>query len=328
MISGNKAIICIFVCLLFIPFLIGCAEQSPASIAQQNREGEIDNPQEQTGAERITPAPAPTVRPREEAATNQKEYISEQPPESAEPLNETEELRDDEVNKTETEEPAAYGLLPRGEMQPMSYFDDAVFVGDSNTFTLKKYVDKKRQEDSNYLGKAKILTAVGYSLQFSLAPLDQEDAVHPEYGGRKWHVENFVACYGFKKVFICLGTNDIAKGVDKAVENYAELISRIREKSPDAEIYIQSIPPMSRRGQKKKLNNANIDKFNKKMLEWSAENQCYFLDVASIFKNNSGHLASRYSMDNYVHLSKRAVEPWIDYLRSHTKQQISGAGNH
>ena len=48
-----------------------------------------------------------------------------------------------------TVDPAA-GAVPESAKQPMSYFDDTVFLGDSVSLKLKNYVTQQRKSDSSF----------------------------------------------------------------------------------------------------------------------------------------------------------------------------------
>lgn len=213
-----------------------------------------------------------------------------------------------------------YGLITATAAVSMSYFDDALFVGDSVSYGFSLYVNKQRNSGQSYLGKSIFLTAGSFGIHHAITSLSADGSVHPSYEGKKWLIEDFMAEKGFKKVYIMLGMNDIALyGIDQSVSNYAELISRIRVKVPDAKIYIQSVTPTTKDGAKAKLNNPNIYAFNDKMHLWARENSCYFLDIASVLRDSAGNLPTNLSNDNFVHLADAAFPLWVEYLRTHTK---------
>ncbi len=212
-----------------------------------------------------------------------------------------------------------YGLLPEGNLVSMDYFNSAVFIGDSITYTFKKYVEKQRTEDRLFMGTATFLAVMDFGLHHALTTIDAEDAVHPTYLGKKWLIEDFIAYYNYNHIYIMLGINDIGRyGIDSSIDNYAELIRRIRTQSPSAIIHILSVTPMTKNGQKSKLNSPNINTFNESMQAWAKDNQCYFLDIASVLKDSEGYLHQELSKDDYVHLTPEAFPLWIDYLRTRT----------
>ena len=113
-----------------------------------------------------------------------------------------------------------------------SYFDDAVFVGDSISVKLKQYVTRRREKGEALLGEAQFLAVGGlgsFNVQLPITP----DSLHPEFEGEKMYLEDSVAATGAKKMYIMFGMNDIVPyGIDGAIENLEELIDKILEKSP------------------------------------------------------------------------------------------------
>jgi len=208
-----------------------------------------------------------------------------------------------------------------GEMVDFSYFDDAVFVGDSVSLKLYQYVKKHRQNDAAFMGKAQFLTAGSLGSGNALASLNASNSVHPSYMGTKMLIEDAVARMGVKKVYIMLGMNDIALyGIDASVDNMMQLCWRIKKQSPDVEIYIQSATPRLK-GDYGKLNNENLFLYNQKLYQACAEKGYHFVDVAYIMRDAEGNLPPEYCSDpegQALHFTDVACKKWIDYLRTHT----------
>ena len=105
-----------------------------------------------------------------------------------------------------------------GETVDASWFDDAVFVGDSVTLKLSYYADY------GSLGNADFLCAGSLGYNNAQWGYDHPDNVHPVYNGIKYTVEDGVAMLQPKKIFVMLGMNDIGLyGVDGAVEGMKSL---------------------------------------------------------------------------------------------------------
>ena len=159
------------------------------------------------------------------------------------------------------------GALGESQRVDPSYFDDAVFIGDSVSNKLRLYVTAQRKTDASYLGKAQFLTAGSLGSHNALWDVSRKDSVHPAYEGNKSLLEDSVAAMGAKKVYIMLGMNDIGLyGVEDSITSMETLIQRILEKSPDAKIYIQSATPMMEAFETTKLK-ITIMEYNQKMLE-------------------------------------------------------------
>lgn len=210
-----------------------------------------------------------------------------------------------------------YGKIESSATADKSYFDDAVFIGDSVSMTLKTY------SLTGVLGKANIFAVGSYSVREAIKPLSEAE-VYPSYQGKDMTVADCVKACGGKKVYIMLGMNDIAFGVDLAVERYKTLISQIKEKSPDVEIFIQSMTPMlfSSSVYNKGLTNPKIKEYNSKLLATCIEMGWYFVDVAEVmYDANKEQLNKDYCSDAEgmgLHLNTDGTKVWVEYLLTHT----------
>lgn len=214
-------------------------------------------------------------------------------------------------------------VVPESPKADFSYLDDAVFIGDSVSLKLKNYVTAKRKTNPGFFGKAQFLAAGSMGSGNALQPLS-DSSIHPSYNGKKALLEDNVAAMGVKKVYIMLGMNDIAPyGVDGAVNNMSKLIDRIRAKSPDVKIFVQSATPMIKNMQMTSLNNPNLADYDYKLSVMCKEKGYYFVDVASVMRDKEGNLPLEYCSDPDIlgiHFTDKACEIWIDYLLNHTVQ--------
>ena len=214
---------------------------------------------------------------------------------------------------------AARGLA---ETEPVGddYFDDVVLIGDSVTLKLYYYLLDRWNWDETYLSDIQFLTAGSLGSGNALWEVSEE-SVHPTYLGEKMLLEDSVALSGAKKVYIMLGTNDVGLyGVEGSIENYNEMLDRIKAKNPDVTFYIQSALPMYRDAQLPDLNNETLIAYNDKLYQLSVERGDYFVDVTSIMQTEDGSLPYQYCSDPEgmgIHLTDIACEKWIGYLRSH-----------
>lgn len=198
------------------------------------------------------------------------------------------------------------------------YFDNSVFLGDSVTLGLKNYATKKRQSDSYFLGNAQFIAVGSYSVADTLVPVDSPNSIHSLYKGVTTQPQDIIADMGVTRVFICLGLNDVGIYTqNEYLNNYSFLINRIRKAVPDIQIAILSVTPLTVEGERKVLYNAKIDEYNNSLAAFAVENGCYFLDVASVLKDDLGYLADELSSDNYCHLEPKAYDAWIEYMMTH-----------
>ncbi len=205
-----------------------------------------------------------------------------------------------------------------GECAPvdLSYFDDAVFVGDSVSMSLQFYCASTKA-----LGGATFLCAGSLSPLNSHWPVSEESK-HPIYKGEKLTVEDAVAKCGAKKVYLLLGINSLSFGLDDCVTDMVNLIEKILEKSPNAKIIIQSVTPMTEDSPIKgsKLNNSIIAQYNERMLEIAQQRGWYYVDIAQAVYDENKNLSKAYCSDPAsmgIHFNYEADKVWINYLRTH-----------
>lgn len=219
--------------------------------------------------------------------------------------------------------------VPQCERVPDSYFDDAVFVGDSITLALSKnavYYRKKGRPD--FLGKAEFLPAGGMGYRDAVREIT-EDSHHPTYQGKKMLVEDAIQAMGAKKVYIMMGMNDVAMAnAEKTTSRMLTLCKRIREKSPDTIIFIQSCTPRAEGNYSGDLNNENL--FNLDIAMYEALRQfegqgLYFVDVAYALRDENGWLPTGLCSDlkgKRLHMNGEGIEIWTDYLYTHVPREL------
>ena len=214
---------------------------------------------------------------------------------------------------------AIEGQLPKGNRVASSYFDDAVFVGDSVSLGLSYY-----EAANDVLGKAQFLTAGSLGSGNALGAVT-DSSVHPRFNGTKMKVEKGVAACGAKKVYIMLGMNDIgAYGVDKSVANFKTLCQKIMKEAPGVKIFVESVTPRVNQGAKSDnvtLNNKNITSYNRKLAALCAQEGWYFVNVAEVMFDSTGHLIRAYCSDPDgmgMHFAPAGCKAWVDYLYTHT----------
>ncbi|WP_312695170.1 GDSL-type esterase/lipase family protein [Caproiciproducens sp.] len=201
------------------------------------------------------------------------------------------------------------------------YLDDAVFIGDSVSLKLKNYVTAKRKTEAGFFGKAQFLAAGSMGSGNALKLLGSS-SIHPSYNGKKALLEDNVAAMGAKKVYIMLGANDLALyGIDGSADNMFKLLAKIKAKSPNIKIFVQSATPIIKEQQMTNLNNPNLAAYDAKLSELCKKNGFYYIDVASVMRDSEGNLKPDYCSDPNdlgIHFTDKACQVWIDYILTHT----------
>lgn len=111
-----------------------------------------------------------------------------------------------------------------------SWFDDALFIGDSRSFGLK---------GMGRLGEADYFCAASLTV-FSAVTANLRDWYFPECS-----LEYLLKNNTYGKVYIHLGLNELSMGTEAVMEGYMVIIDMIREHQPDAIIVIQECMTMT-----------------------------------------------------------------------------------
>ena len=251
------------------------AEQ--AALSQPVIEEEITLPDpEADGVVAVTeeseekPAESSEEQPAEDADKDAEEKEEEKDAESEEPS----EKQPQEIKAVTS---TAGSTVAECAEVDASYFADAAFVGDSLTQGLQLYdildtnVIANRGINLESIYKAdKIRVAEGYTSVFA-----ELERIQPA------------------KIYIQLGMNDIAWRTEKDFTRlYGELIDKVHNEFPEAELYIQSIFPVTNwyALEDNGINNEKVVTFNQHLLELCVEKGCHYLDVHSALMDENGIL--------------------------------------
>ena len=186
-----------------------------------------------------------------------------------------------------------------------SYFADAVFVGDSRTEGLRMY---------SGLAGAQFFSEVGLTVTKAFS--DSFVALDGQYLTAAEALRQ--ADYG--KVYIMLGMNELGWVYESVfADEYGKIIDVIRESHPGAEIYVQSIIPVSRwkDGSNDIYTNANVVRLQKALAEMCMEKGVHYVNVAEAVQDADGFLPADATPDG-LHLTPEYCKIWLDYLRTHT----------
>ena len=196
--------------------------------------------------------------------------------------------------------------LPETEAVEDTYFDAAVFLGDSRTEGLSLYSGLKTGH---------FYTAVGATVESVFSKKNYKTE-----SGEKVSLLDAVADQDCDKVYIMLGINELGWSKTKTYhDQYAKLIDRVREDHPEAKIVLQSIPPVGAKQEAKKtyVNNERIAAYNEVIKTLAEEKACYFLDVAACLTGGDGLLPKDWNFDG-IHLNPAGCKVWLNYLRTHS----------
>jgi lysophospholipase L1-like esterase len=117
------------------------------------------------------------------------------------------------------------------------------------------------------------------------------------------------------KIFLEIGINDFSLGypIDTVFSNYVKIIDKIRLKSPQTKIYIQSILPCV-----KDLNSLTID-FNKRLKNYSIQSNITYIDLYSRFVSGK-ILNPSYDLGDGIHLSGEGYLLWCNLIKGYINE--------
>lgn len=206
-----------------------------------------------------------------------------------------EEAGTEEVGKTTEAEGA-----PEFYHAEVSYFDDALFIGDSRTVGLYEY---------GGLGNAEVFAHSGMSIY---KVFNEEFELQ---SGEMTTLETALQTKKFGKVYIMLGINELGYDFAQTVERFSEAINLIRQLQPEALIFIQAnLHITNKKSEESDLfNNTNINHFNQAVGELADGKQIFYLDVNPLYDDEEGGLSEEFTTDHAHILGKHYVE-WVDFI--------------
>ena len=202
--------------------------------------------------------------------------------------------------------------VPQSEAVDNSYFDDAVFIGDSRTEGLILYTGLSNT--TVYANQGLMVDTVFTS------PVIQMD-------GQKLSVVEALRRTEFKKVYIMLGINETGWAYESIfIDKYKALIEEIQSINPQAIIYIQEIMPVTAETSRTHsyVKNDKIQRYNELLAKLAEEMGAYYIDTGAAVADDSGCLPEEAAIDG-IHLKKPYCDKWLDYLKTHTVQPEKGA---
>lgn len=179
----------------------------------------------------------------------------------------------------------------------LSCFDNSVFVGNSRFISFKNY------------GLAKnVYSVVGLNVDtvFTKSVSGSNVTVINELNGKK-----------YEKIILMFGDNECGwPNQNVFISRYAKVIAAVRERIPNAEIYLHSILPVSAEASAKSdfgCNNQTINSLNEKIRQLAADEGVKYIEQPPCLKDSDGALLPQAASDG-IHLNKKYSLIWLEYL--------------
>ena len=188
-----------------------------------------------------------------------------------------------------------------------SYFDDALFIGDSRMVGLSQYCQDIDARATFYAKKS-----------LSIYNIRDDKWIETE-DGEEISLAEALETNHFSKIYIMVGINELGRGDELDFrEAYQDVINQIQAADPDAYIFINSIMHVS--GEKNETdelyNNTNINIRNDAIKTLEDRQNIFYLNINEAVDDEEGNLDAETTSDG-VHLKGACYEPWHEYLLSH-----------
>ncbi len=190
-----------------------------------------------------------------------------------------------------------------------TWFDDAVFIGDSRTDGFHLYSGVTGADFLDYNGISVYDVMNGKKVIRS--------------GSEKISILEALAQKPYGKVYISLGVNELGyNDASGFAQVYGQLIDAVRDCQSDAILYVQSIIPVNTakcnaNGQPYYITNEAIASYNEALAALCAEKKVFFVNVSEALVDETGEVSREDSSDG-VHFQKSGYVKWRDYLLTHT----------
>ncbi len=212
---------------------------------------------------------------------------------------------------TYTKPTAQMTTLPKNGVVDISYFSDAVFVGDNFTAGLKLYTTGIQNAQ--------------YATFYGVEPVDLTgDNKLTNASGQSVSAKEEILSFGAKKVYLlagpeCLGTQED----EEFLQQYEQLIDELMAVLPaDTVIYVQAVPPVTQSvavNDDSENENERIAQINDELAFIAYTKGCCFLDISEVLKDENGNLKQEYSQGSEgIYLNESGYSVWRQYLMEHT----------
>lgn len=182
-----------------------------------------------------------------------------------------------------------------------SYFDDALFIGDSRTVGLHDYTDLSDHAD--------------FLCETSLTIYKVMEESFPGQGT----VEEMLSKEEYGKIYLMVGINELGRGTtEDYMTKYTEVVDKLHELEPNAIIFVQGVMRVT--GEKGEndviFNNNNINARNNAIATLADNVQIFYIDMNEAVCDEEGNLNAEYTFDQ-IHLLGKYNDLWKQFLLSH-----------
>ena len=196
--------------------------------------------------------------------------------------------------------------LPLSEPVDVSYFDGAIFFGDSLITGFAAH---------RLLPNATVIAIIGVTPQTAL----EEPLIPTDYGMATMLEATQEKEEPPGKVYIMLGSHSLGLDAEQFASYYRQFIDAVRAQHPGATIYIMSLPPVAAhvREHHHGVSREKVVELNGVIAELARAAGLPFLNVFDALAGEDGYLPAHASSDG-LHLSAEYNFVLLDFLKAHT----------
>ena len=201
--------------------------------------------------------------------------------------------------------------VPVEENEPAeddSFFDNAVFLGDSRTEGLEMFGGLKHG-------------AYYWARGMTVFRADDENYKIFSIDGEDFTLLGALSQRSYDAVYIMIGVNELGYSAASYESGLSRLVDEVVAAQPEAVVYLQIMPPVNDAMCRANdlpdyINNDTLRKFNEAILRVAAEKKVALLNTAEAYTGEDGQLPRELASDG-CHFAYKAYSRWADYIRTH-----------
>lgn len=180
-----------------------------------------------------------------------------------------------------------------------SWFDDALFIGESRMATMKQL---------GRLGQADYFCNVNQTV-YAIAKSTLSDRDFSDMT-----LEKLLSTRTYGKIFLNFGINESAGDIEMFISAYDELLQQIHALQPQAKIILHAIMPVSQGYDARPIFlPEKLDERSSRIRELAQRDGYYFIDIRTWCADGEGWLSRDYTEDG-CHPNTTGCEKWCQWL--------------
>lgn len=180
-----------------------------------------------------------------------------------------------------------------------AFFDNSAFLGNSLVDSFNKY---------------NLLPQVSFYASVSLN-LDNVYTTVIDYGTIS--AADSLKSTKFNKIFLSFGERELElNNSQEFLEKYRNLVGKVKEYQPNAQIYVLSVPPSSKTASDSNLYGASVSvitEYNRQIEKMCEEYKLFYVDSVAALANSNRYLADGVSSDG-INLNRDACITLLNYI--------------